>query len=210
MIHIQTLIEVQFDLNLSALLFQETVSEMSHQAHQGVKPNHEVISALAKAITDSGMYLKRMVESYPQTSHAGAYLTNRFWDLAGRDYIGLYPVDFHLAVSGEEAHARAADSRLQVDITVQSTVADEMRDQVKDLMRRLSAMIDDTATQFLAVAAAEPAVPAERISQDEIARILALQSRLDEALVDGRISESRYDEMQARHKAQLERLGYVL
>jgi hypothetical protein len=187
---------------------QEMLTLTGRQTRRGVSPNSELVIALANSLTSSGMYVKRCVESRPQTSIVGANVTNRAWDLAGRYYAGLYPTDFHLALTGEQVQRQAGQNWLQADMTVQAIATDDaMRANLSAFQERLAAIIEDTLDEFSSAAAAQ-ATGATPDGAAEVlrARIRELQIKLDEALLSGQISEARYEEMRARYLRELAQL----
>lgn len=221
-----TYVDIDFNLDLGGLRFQENASAEERIVRGGVVPDHRVITALTNAISAEDIYVKRVIENPPRTSKAGAHITNRYWDVAGRFYDGVYPVDFHLVLTGEEVYGEAGRShtgKMQVDISVQGTVTDEgMRDQVNYLRDRLVAIINGTLDELsdtlvevppmitgeMLVAGAEgiPAVPIAPVQPLASDRAMALHARLDkldDALLEARISEERYEEMRARIEREL-------
>ena len=75
--------------------------------------------------SDRGYYVKRVIENPPR-SGARANVVNRYWDIAGRRYDGVYPVDFHIVLTGEELHKgeiRASTGNTKTRITVQGAYA---------------------------------------------------------------------------------------
>jgi len=99
---IQTLVEVDFELDLAALRYQDTVLGKEEITREGVIPDHVMVGRVIDDISQEGFYIKRVIENPARTSKAGAHVLNRFWDLAGRKYDGVYPMDFHLVLTGEE------------------------------------------------------------------------------------------------------------
>ena len=70
---------------------------------EGVVPDYRTVALLTNTLSDDGYYVKRVVENPPQPGTKAGVL-NRFWDIAGRLYDGVYPIDFHLVITGEEVH----------------------------------------------------------------------------------------------------------
>jgi len=228
-----TFLDVNFELNLAGLHFQDTASETKQLMRAGVLPNHAIVTQLTEELNNAGVYLKRVIENPARTSKAGAHITNRYWDMAGRYYDGVYPIDFHLVLTGEEAYGKPSESKVQVDVSVQGVVAsDDMRAKVAYLRDRLSALTENTLDNLPAAPAdsspvkeanfsdveLEQTIPSQagrqKTSQQptassEVSRLLEMLAKLDEALIEGRISESRYDEMQKRYKSQLIQLGHT-
>lgn len=228
----QTFLDVNFQLDLAGLRFQEIASESTQLLREGVLPTHAIVTKLTDDLNNAGVYVKRVIENPARTSKAGAHITNRYWDMAGRYYEGVYPIDFHLVMTGEEVYARAKESKVQVDITVQGVVTnDEMRGKVAHLLAQLSAITENTldtlpAAQENAIATEvhsdlEPELQTQLNSlystksedlktSKQISHLVEMLQKLDEALIEGRISENRYDEMKTQYNNHLSELGYTI
>ncbi len=109
---IRTKVVADFELRLAHIRHQDVrvVPDRKRAADSARKesvvfgqvvPDHNAIIALTNAISEQGYYVKRVVENPPQVG-AHANRVNRYWDIAGRKYRGVYPIDFHLIVTGEE------------------------------------------------------------------------------------------------------------
>lgn len=209
-LQLSTRIEATLTLELPPLLFQEAVLLASDKLYECAGVGDDLVIALAKNLAADGLYLKRLVENRPQASHTDAHVTNCYWDISGRSVDRLCPVLFHIAVSGEQTHERTARSKLQCQITVQGTAASaERREGIVQLRDVITASIDDTVAQYNAARAAAPAAePGARPphTDEEAVRVRALLHRLDEALLNGTISEGRYEEMRTRYTEQLRQL----
>jgi hypothetical protein len=224
-----TYVDVDFSLDLGGLRFQEMASAEERIIREGVVPDHCVITTLTGAISAEDFYVKRVIENPPRTSKAGAHITNRYWDIAGRFYDGVYPIDFHLVLTGEEVYGgadRPHTGGMQVDVSVQGTVTDqEMRDQVDYLRDRLVAIINGTldelpdmlvetsslveevlVTEEEEETPAAPIAPVQPSLTERVAVLRARLDKLDDALLQARISEERYEEMRARIEQELAEL----
>ncbi len=107
-------VDTNFSLSLRNLRYQErrvvpddgreSDRELAKtQVVSGVVPDYETIIALTNALSndDRKYYVKGVVEHPPKAGAARTH-TNRSWDITGRYYDGVYPIDFHITVSGEE------------------------------------------------------------------------------------------------------------
>lgn len=211
----QTKVEVDFELHMNKLRVQETMVETDTVSRKSVVPNYAIVTNLTQDINDADIYVKRVIENRPRTSKVGAHITNRYWEIAGRQYDGLYPIDFHLVLTGEEIHTRISASKMQVDITVQALVThdDEMREKVTSLLETLKAIIEETLNELPPAVDASSEVeqlrpPIESATSEQIARLLELLNKADEAFLEGRITTERYDDMRHRFKKQLSEVGY--
>ncbi len=134
----QTRVEIDFDLCLEKLRFQTVGPEPVQQTFPGASLNHNVMNELTRSLNQAGLYVRRVVENPARTSKANAYVTNQSWHIHGRNYIGAYPLDFHLVVTGQAHSIRASDSEVQVDITVRGVVAQpEMYNEMVTLRDQL-------------------------------------------------------------------------
>jgi hypothetical protein len=112
-----------------------------------VVPDHNAIIALTNAISEQGYYVKRVIENPPQVG-AHANRVNRYWDITGRKYRGVYPIDFHLIVAGEELYdgdIRAQAGTTKTTLTVQGAFANPtMEGQVEGVWEQLNDVIAET------------------------------------------------------------------
>jgi hypothetical protein len=160
----------------------------------GVIPDHETLIALTDAMSADGYYVKRVIENPPR-DRGRADLVNRAWDIAGRRYNGVYPVDFHLVLTGEEVYGsdiRAEAGNTKVRLNVKGAFASkEMEEEIESVWYGLQGIISETLRQQ-----SKP----ERPRDDEAGlrspalnpRIQELKRRrekIEDALLDRRISE---------------------
>jgi hypothetical protein len=85
-----------------------------------VIPNHNVIIKLTDGISEDGYYVKSVVEHAPFRDDSRTSVVNHVWDIGGRYYEGIFPVDFGIHVRGEEFQGAAGP--YAGDTTVQVTV----------------------------------------------------------------------------------------
>lgn len=229
-----TFVDIRFDLHLGSLRFQEIASVEAQFERQGVIPDYRVLTALTNAISEQNIYIKRIVENPPRTNKVDAHIINRYWDVAGRFYDGVYPIDFHLVLTGEErlgSETGSYSGKTRFDITGQGTVTnEEMSDKVHYLRDQLTAIIDDTLDQLPDMLIETPSIMDEGSAiaydteavadtpvasmtmpdPDPASRISELRKRLDkldDALLEGRITEERYQEIRERIEDELSELS---
>jgi hypothetical protein len=216
---VETRVNADFELNLGGLRYQEVrvVPDSKRQedgdkpetaTFEGVIPDHDTVIALTNAVSEQGFYVKRVIENPPRTG-GRANVVNRYWDIAGRRYLGVYPIDFHLILTGEEVYMgeiRAQAGTTRTTLTVQGTYASpDMEGRIENVWEQLHHLVVDTLRQLPRVRPApeppggeeQPVQPAWSAAHgDEPARRAAvLWKRLDqllEALIDGRVSEGTY------------------
>jgi hypothetical protein len=114
---LNTLVNVDFKLSLAAVRYQDVrvvpdqarpddrtrTKQNKQNKFDHVVPDHKTVAMLTDHLSDEGYYVKRVIENPPQTGKR-AEVVNRYWDIAGRKYNGVYPIDFHLILTGEEVH----------------------------------------------------------------------------------------------------------
>jgi hypothetical protein len=85
------------------------------------------------------------VTENPPRSGGRADVMHRFWNIAGRSYEGVHPVDFHLIVTGEEIHkgdVRPESGNMKIRLSVTGAYTDdEMRDRVDNTLTRLGEVV---------------------------------------------------------------------
>ncbi|MGE3289429.1 MAG: hypothetical protein AB7J32_25485 [Pseudonocardia sp.] len=135
-----TVVEIGVDLDIAGLRYQahrsvpdpsraEDVERRETQFFQGVVPDSRTVALLTNTLADEGYYIIRVLENPAQSSPRPGAL-NRLWDIAGRHYEGLYPIDFHLVLSGEEAvRGRGVRGETTVSLNVHGSYANDAMEQ---------------------------------------------------------------------------------
>ena len=67
----------------------------------GVVPDHRTVAALTDALSNNDCYVKRVVEN-PGSNGPGAEEVRRYWDITGRCYRRLFPIEFRITLTGQE------------------------------------------------------------------------------------------------------------
>jgi hypothetical protein len=149
-IQVRTRIETSFDLSLASLRYQAVrviPDQLANTAGEtmdfAVVPDDETVIALTNAMSAEGYYIKRVVENPPRTG-AKPGQVHRYWDIAARKYQGVYPVDVHLVILGEEVRAgqvrpQSGTSRIRISVTGAYTDED-MYHQLKDEWEQIRAV----------------------------------------------------------------------
>ncbi len=189
-------------------------------------PNDEMVIELTNALSEN-YYVKRVIE-HPPRSGGRADHVQRYWDIAGRRYDGVYPIEFHMVLTGEEIHRggiRPIAGTTKITIVVQGAhTNDEMKDRIKGEWAALDELTRET---MQALEARRPDVDDRGVpsgtaqngsfrpthngssgpehngsswvgADPSRRRLLERLGKLDEALIDGRISLEQYEEMRAR------------
>jgi hypothetical protein len=143
-VDLATRISADFELSLKHVRYQDVhkvpdrteEDSRSRKTFVGVIPDGETIIQLTNAISaQDGYYIKRVIENPPRSS--GTQNTvNRAWDIVGRHYDKVYPVDFQISVTGEEIHLgdiRASRGNTHVKLSVNGTYANgPMKTRIAD------------------------------------------------------------------------------
>lgn len=98
-------VNIDFQLNLNSLCFQEPFSPPMSVLGCNVPPDHLMIRKLSDKLAEDGVYVQRIIENEPRTDKTSAKIINRYWRMEGRKYIGLYPIDFHIVITGRQEYA---------------------------------------------------------------------------------------------------------
>jgi hypothetical protein len=152
---IKTRMEVDFELSLASIRYQAIRIVPDHVGHESavgfprefaVIPDDDTVIELTNALSERGYYVKRVIENAPR-SGARADLVHRYWDIAGRLYEGVYPIDFHMVLTGEEVHrggVHPEQGTTKVRITVKGAYTNsEMYARVEDEWKSLCAVTAD-------------------------------------------------------------------
>jgi hypothetical protein len=231
---VRTRIEADFKLSLSSIRYQdvlivperEAIEDENNADQFGVIPNDDMVIGLTNALSEN-YYVKRVIE-HPPRSGGRADHVQRYWDIAGRCYDGVYPIDFHMVLTGEEVHRggiRPVAGTTKITIVVQGAHSnDEMKARIKgewdalheltgETMQALESRKPDIRGRGASSGTAQndPFRPPHNGSfgsehngsswvgaDPSRRRLLERLGKLDEALVDGRISLEQYEEMRAR------------
>lgn len=73
------------------------------RSFEKVIPDSRTVAGVTAELSAGDYYVKRVVENPPTPDRTAAAI-NRYWDISGRKYDGLYPIDFHIVLSGQEIH----------------------------------------------------------------------------------------------------------
>lgn len=214
----ETVISGTFELSLTGLSYPEEASATAEVLQPGAIPDHRLITRLIQALATEGYYIKNIQENPPADSRAAAQIQLRAWDIKGRRYLGLQPIDFHLVVTGEE-HYEGSDlptwGNTRAEIITQGVAATAERlaqigrtaQHIEDLIREeLSRAVPAMPRLLPAAAAAEEVEQdADRASSD-LERIRQRLERLEELFVEGRITSEQYMELKDQYEQALARL----
>jgi hypothetical protein len=130
----QTTVTVKFDVGLRTLRYQEdrvipdeNSADDRRKARnepierQGVVPDARTVTELTNAISADNFYVKSIIEHPPFRDDGRANVVNRVWDITGRRYDGVFPIDFDINLRGDEvgqAGASALSGKTLAQVTV--------------------------------------------------------------------------------------------
>jgi hypothetical protein len=154
---ITTRLDTNFRLSLASIRYQdirvvpdraaEDSDRDSYASEFAVVPGDETVIALTNAISEEGYYVKHVIENPPRSGKR-ADLVQRYWDIAGRRYEGVYPIDFHIILTGEEVHSgdiRPERGTTKVRIVVKGAYTDdEMDTRICDEWKQLRELTEET------------------------------------------------------------------
>jgi hypothetical protein len=230
---IKTRIEVDFELSLNSICYQgvrilpdrkEEDNVEKYVQEFDVIPNDHTVIELTNAMSEAGYYVKRVIENPPR-SGGRANLVQRYWDIAGRRYEGVYPYDFHLVLIGEEVHSGGVGpeaGKTKVRITVQGAYTNDwMFDRIKQewtTLRRVTAVtltgLEDRGPGSASNGSfiKDPEGPSGRPGGSRTdptstgtpsTKLSEFLHKLDCALLDKQITPEQYWEMRERAEKQI-------
>jgi hypothetical protein len=94
----------------------------------GVVPDHRTVGELTDTISRKGYYVKSVVEHPPYRDDGRGNVVNRVWDIAGRWYHGVFPIDFDVNLRGEEVGEESPGAfagRTVAQVTVKGTYVND-------------------------------------------------------------------------------------
>jgi hypothetical protein len=207
---IRTRVEADFKLSLRSIRYQDvlivrdrgSVEDANNADQFDVIPNDDMVIGLTNALSEN-YYVKRVIE-HPPRSGGRANHMQRYWDIAGRRYEGVYPIEFHMVLTGEEIHKggiRAAAGTTRVQIVVQGAYTDdEMKDRIDQEWKGLHALTKETLEGLAGQERGRNRSDAPRDTDPAQpgSRLLKRLGKLDEAFLEGRLSREQYEDMKAR------------
>jgi len=214
-----TVIRGTFDLSLAGLTYPEEAAARAEVSQQGAIPDHHLITRLVQLLANEGYYVKNIEENPPADSRAGAHIQLRSWDVKGRRYLGLQPVDFHLVITGEE-HYEGGDlptwGNTRVEITTQGSAASEEKvEQVSKTAQQIEDLVREGLSHAARVppplleAPRRPVEPVEAEAENggsvDVEMIRQRLDQLEELFMEGKITPEQYMELKDQYQRALER-----
>ncbi|MFD2416617.1 hypothetical protein [Amycolatopsis pigmentata] len=134
---IATTLTADFSLSLAKVRYQdalmvpdprEPTSDSKLMELEGVIPDHRTVAALTDALSDNNCYVKRVVEN-PGSNGPSVDEVRRYWDISGRYYERLFPIEFRITLTGNEFRADGDPVRgnTTVAVAVRGVYTDDPR-----------------------------------------------------------------------------------
>ena len=172
----RTQVSVRFDVSLSSLRYQERRTVPDHtngtgedsfrlqpDYFDGVMPDYQTVVELTNAISADGYYVKTVVEDHPNRDSRNR-IFKRGWDITGRWYEGVFPINFIISLRGTEPEDKTTGSalgRTVAQVTVDGTFPNaEMKKKIEDKWDGLHARV----IELLAARAVLPSDPKPGLS----------------------------------------------
>jgi hypothetical protein len=146
-------VTIDFELSLSSVRYQDgwavpNRDRLTVDRYPGVIPDFETVIELTNKLSEQGCYVKRVVENPPRGSWR-TDLVNRYWDIAGRRYHGIFPIDFRITLTGEEEYGsgvRPKKGSTDAQLTVYGSYVNETMNgdvTTEDELQRESGMAEE-------------------------------------------------------------------
>ena len=128
----------------------EPVLAARTRSFDSVIPDSRTVAGVTAELSAGDYYVKRVVENPPAPDRTAAAI-NRYWDISGRKYEGLYPIDFHIVLSGQEIHdgGTVVSGRTDVAISVRAAyTSDETRQRIDEEWESLYDRVGSTLNGY--------------------------------------------------------------
>ncbi|MEV6343780.1 hypothetical protein [Actinoplanes sp. NPDC051851] len=133
----QTKVSVNFDVSIRSLRYQEVrvvpdehcPDDVAYGRNRtdefpGVVPDPRTVAELTNTISADSYYVKSVVEHLPFRDDGRPNVVNRVWDITGRLYSGVFPIDFDINLRGEESGpAGALNGKTVAQVSVKGAYA---------------------------------------------------------------------------------------
>lgn len=148
---ITTKVTADFSLSLAKVRYQDTLvvpdprlpkgdPERAPVELAGVVPDHRTVAALTDALSNNDCYVKGMVEN-PGSNGPGVDEVRRYWDITGRCYRRLFPIEFRITLTGQEFDTdggNAVNGKTTVAVSVRGVHTDpDMKEIIEQTWQNL-------------------------------------------------------------------------
>lgn len=209
-----TTISGELQVGLECLSYKHEFTVAEKLDNDNLIPDYHTIRYLVEILEEEGVFVASVVENPTMVDAKSVHVKHRGWDILGRKYTGassLFGVDAHIVVSGCEIYREGitpSDGKCKIDITVRSSVHDDYTREIAenvcdDIKQAIQGGLDKFEHPLVRVAEVPTLAPAASNKSDHDMKnaMMVLEERLDrldDALLDGKISEEKYDEMKSR------------
>jgi hypothetical protein len=132
----RTEVSVDLEISLDAIRYQDNrvvpvrghpddLSRDERDEFPEVIPDYRTVIQLTNALSGDGYYVKRVIEHQPHRREGRVHVVSRLWDVAGRWYEGVFPVDFHITLKGQE-DTQVGSGKTEARVLVQGAYANPM------------------------------------------------------------------------------------
>lgn len=138
---------LDFDLPIDHLLFQRTTRRRSH-ASSSRFPTFENVAALLHDLAEGGVYVRHVIQSPSLPHQHRPDILLHYWDVLGRYYEGLEPMEIHLVVKGEAPKDPDVMSELDnttvLELAIRGSFAGHRDDPVDAVYERMTSLMSQT------------------------------------------------------------------
>lgn len=190
-----TNIDIHFDLSLAALLTPKVHILKKEIYDNDISPDYLTVGNIIRQLNENEIVVGHVTESAPHTGRGGLKVLYRRWDISGHYFEGLWPLKFNLTITGQQSAmipGALPSGHTKIEVTVRSNYHEDAMQQIIEnfFMNLLDHVKSALAHLNCSPSSDEHANPSD--TPDE-----KLQ-KLDEALLNGRISEEVYKEIKSR------------
>lgn len=157
----KTVVIANFEIHLQKWVIRVPYTDLCPVPGGGLLPDHKMVNQIIRTLSsNSEYYVQRVIENPPHTNKADAHIINRLWDIGGRWYDKLYPISFHIVVTGKEVYEEGKDTakegETRFDVTLQTTTIshkveengvlvekNELEDKVKEVRENIKKTIEN-------------------------------------------------------------------
>jgi len=200
----KTVISGNFNIDTSVLSNENQITRSFSIEKDRIYPDHHSVERILKSLTeDADVYIKKVDESPPRVSETKANIKHRYWDIKGKKYWrrkGVYPVDVHLVVRGEEKYGEdpiPKDGDIEIEVTIRgkTSASKNIEWVIDDITNEIEEIIKTDLEDF-----DHPYVIQSKI-KEKTKKLEKIEERLEmieEALYDGTMSQENYDDLKEK------------
>lgn len=147
----RTLISGHAEIDPSVFSYQCERTESRTIQAPGVTLTPERVKTVLQALADAGVSLKNVSQHEPVVEQQEGAVVKRSWDILGRYYERIYPIDVHVVLSGREPHNKQEQlgSETTIQLAVRALVnskAETMQQAIGGHCQRLEGILEKAMT----------------------------------------------------------------